>query len=459
VAINFDEVVAGPTPLALKARVEEVANGREAVKAGVIEGVGGRETPQQLMSTRLLHLPFWNAESYWIFLVRRAVFPYSPEPEIYLPPGTDLRLRLTAPLELPAGTPPAPETDTQEKVSQIDPALSEGLQSLPERSLTGKGQPSDVVNLAFLGSAQQIEHAFQAAGWTYGDSVSTWSVLREMRALSILNSYSHLPISNQWLSGKAPDFRLQKSFDSYQKREHIRFWSEASLQRDLWVSGAIRETSAAWSFHRLRFVHHVETDLDVEREKIVRDLTLAGCVANVYRLRRAPTPERLKNAAGDVLQTDGNVAVIQLRDCEAGPGEFLAPSATLPPRPRSRWTRFVRAQALSIHDLWRSNAIYASFDLSRMFIHSLRNRSLQNQLIREFEAQEQISPLRPPQAAGIRQKIEGEAGGSTRTLRPHRAASLLVDRIESGGLDKSQAGSADFVRSGGVSLLRLPRRN
>jgi hypothetical protein len=48
--------------------------------------------------------------------------------------------------------------------------------------------------------------------------------------------------------------------------------------------------------------------------------------------------------------------------------------------------RFVRTQALSIHDLWRCNAIYASFDFSRMFIHSLQNRSSQNRRIREYEA-------------------------------------------------------------------------
>jgi hypothetical protein len=52
-------------------------------------------------------------------------------------------------------------------------------------------------------------------------------------------------------------------------------------------------------------------------------------------------------------------------------------------------TRFVRAQALSIHDLWRSNAVYASFDLSRSFIHSLKSRALQNRRIREYQAQEQ----------------------------------------------------------------------
>jgi hypothetical protein len=120
----------------------------------------------------------------------------------------------------------------------------------------------------------------------------------------------------------------------------------------------------------------------------VRDLTLTGCVANVYRVQRTQAPERLKNAGGDTLRTDGRVAVVQLRDCEAAPNVFLTSSTAVPSRPRTKWARFVRTQALSIHDLWRSNAIYASFDVTRMFIHSLQNRSLQNRRIREYEAAE-----------------------------------------------------------------------
>jgi hypothetical protein len=243
VTIDLDQIAADPMQLRLNAQIEEVANGREAVKRGVIQGVGGKATPQAILSTRLLHLPFWNSEAYWIFLIRRGAFPFSPEPEIYLPPGTDLRLRLTAPLELPAEFLKARQEEDAENTrrdADLDPDLREKLLALPRRSLTRSGRPSDVVNLAFIGSPQKIEEAFAAAGWTYGDSVSTWSVLREMRALSSLNSYSHLPISNQWLSGKAPDIRLEKSFDSYQKREHIRIWNEDELEQNFWAGSVVR---------------------------------------------------------------------------------------------------------------------------------------------------------------------------------------------------------------------------
>lgn len=379
-------------------RVEEVANGREDVRKGVIKGVTERDTPQELMTTRLLHLPFWSPESYWIFLLRRAAFPYSPEPEIYLPPGTDLRLRLMAPLELPSGLPNVSQAETSQDEAPVDARITETLLSLPERSVTRKGRPSDMVNLAFLGSAEQIERAFQAAGWTYGDSVSTWSVLREMRALSSLDSYSHLPISRQWLAGQPSDLSLQKSFDSYQKREHIRFWNETALEPDLWVSGAIRETSATWSFRKRKFIHHVDPDLAAEREKVVRDLTLAGCVNNVYRVRRPEGPGPMKNSGGDTLWSDRTLAVIRMNDCDA-PDPFFTSSVTLSSRPRSRVSRFVRTQILSFHDLWRANVIYASFDLSRTFIQSLRDRSLQNRRIREYEASQRHTAALPSAGA------------------------------------------------------------
>ena len=374
VAIVFDRIMADPVTLNLQAQVQEVVNGREIVKGGVIQGVGGQQTPQSILSTRLLHLPFWNPEAYWIYLIRRGAFPFSPEPEIHLPPGTDLRLRLTAPLELPAEFLKARQEEDSKNTpndAELDPDLREKLLALPRRSLTRSGQPSDVVNLAFIGSPQKIKNAFEAAGWTYGDSVSTWSVLREMRAFSSLNSYSHLPISNQWLSGKGSDIRLQKSFDSYQKREHIRIWNQDDLGQNFWAGSVIRETSASWSIRTGRFIHHVQADIDAEREKVVRDLTLAGCVANVYRVPRAERPVLERSASGDALRTDGSLAVIELNDCEA---PAIAAGATLAWRPSSKVKRFVRAQALSIHDLWRSNVIYVSFDLSRTIIRSVRNR-------------------------------------------------------------------------------------
>jgi hypothetical protein len=390
VTIDFDKLVAGPQTFAIKAKVEEVANGRENVKAGVIKGVGGQATPQQIISTRLLHLPFWNTEAYWIFLLRRGAFPFSPEPETFLPAGTDLRLRLMAPVELPAEFVKTRQEENTQQGAEIDEDIREKLVALPAHSLTRSGRPSDVLNLAFIGSQEQIEAAFQAAGWTYADSVSAWSVLREMRAFSSLSSYAHLPISNQWLAGKPADIRLQKSLDSYQKRDHIRIWNENELAPDLWAASAIHETGASWSSRTGRFIHHVDSDIDAESERVVRDLTLAGCVADVHRVQRLEKPEPKINSSGDELWTDGGVEVLELADCENPAMTAIPASDEIARRPNSKIKRFVRAQVLSIHDIWRSNAIYASFDISRAVIRLLRQRRA-----REYETKVNIS-AKPP---------------------------------------------------------------
>ena len=147
IAINFDQLQASPESLSVDAQIEEVANGREHVKAGVIEGATAKDTPQRLMSLRLLHLPEWDPDDYWIFMLRRSVFPYSPEPETFLPTGTDLRLKLKAALQLPGGF----QSDEQNANDggTIDEDLRAKLLALPNRSMTGASKPSDPVNLAF----------------------------------------------------------------------------------------------------------------------------------------------------------------------------------------------------------------------------------------------------------------------------------------------------------------------
>lgn len=54
--------------------------------------------------------------------------------------------------------------------------------------------------------------------------------------------------------------------------------------------------------------------------------------------------------------------------------------------------RFVRTQALSIHDLWQSNAIYESFDISRTVIRTLKNRRVRRRQLEEEALRAQAVP-------------------------------------------------------------------
>jgi len=94
----FDRIVtADGIVLPIASQVMEVDNARERVRKGTIRGILATYTPQGRITDGLGHLPSLNPYSAPSLIVYR-LFTVLPEPEIYLPPGTDLRLRLNVPL-------------------------------------------------------------------------------------------------------------------------------------------------------------------------------------------------------------------------------------------------------------------------------------------------------------------------------------------------------------------------
>jgi len=75
--------------LSFTAEVVEVDNAREAVRHGVFRGIRATNAPQGRITSGLIHLPTFNPYTDAGLIVYRAV-TVLPEPEIYLPPGTDL---------------------------------------------------------------------------------------------------------------------------------------------------------------------------------------------------------------------------------------------------------------------------------------------------------------------------------------------------------------------------------
>ena len=82
----------------MSAEVEDVENAREQVKNGVIHGVLSSDTFQGRINSRLIHMPTLNPYSDLGLIVYKATFPIFPEPEIYYPVGTDIRLKLKTPV-------------------------------------------------------------------------------------------------------------------------------------------------------------------------------------------------------------------------------------------------------------------------------------------------------------------------------------------------------------------------
>jgi hypothetical protein len=368
-------------PITMHSRVLDVDNARESVKNGVIRGIRSTATPQNRFIFPLAHLLVWSPYSYWIPAASEALFPIASEPEIYFPVGTDLRLQLTAPL--PVATSISPALANKEFEESGTEALNRIVLSFTQRTSNAEGRAADVVNLVFIGSREQIERAFLTARWTNSDPLSVRSVMRGFHAVISLNSDPHLPMSSHLLDGKSSDSTWQKSLDSYSKRDHLRIWNrpETWEGQTIWLAASTAEEGASWSFRKERFVHHVVPDIDEEREKVVRDLSVAGCVEAAYNSPRPTTPASMVGSTGTELRTDGAVAVIQLRECQL-PVENTEAIFAVTTRPRSKFARLIRAQVLSLRNLWRENIVYDGVDIGRLTVSAIRTNRANNRALK-----------------------------------------------------------------------------
>jgi LssY C-terminus len=363
--------------VAFTARVQEVEDARENVRNGVIQGVRSTNTFQGTINSRLIHLPTWNPYSDPVLIAYKAVFPIFPEPEIYYPAGTDIRLRTTSEIALPAnasGHEPAHEEKLDaDQVEQL-------VDQLPVRATTTKHVNADLLNVVFRGSEQQVTAAFREAGWHSADTAGRRSWFRNFYALLNNSGYAEQPMMTFLLNGKPEDMNWQKNLNSYGRRDHLRVWrwsSGAGVDKgsadSVWVTSSTHDTSAVLSVKYEGFVHHIAPDIDDERATVIRDLNFAGCVKSVSYVSRPEMPTMTYNATGDVMHTDGFVAVVELQGCHPSEPELRFNSGGGRFRPGSYAFRYIRKEILTFRsDILRANIVYGAFDVGRMTFTALR---------------------------------------------------------------------------------------
>jgi hypothetical protein len=372
--LEFDQVLPdGTPPTDIHARVLEVGNARESVKKGVIHGIRATDTPQGRISSRLKHLPAWNPYSDMYLIVFKAAFPIFPEPEIYYGPGTDLKVELVSAVQASQNS---HSVSRREFVPENAAVLDEIALSEPERTYTREDKVADVVNLAFLGSRGQVEAAFHGANWVGSDHFSKRAFVHQFAAILNETSYVRAPMMPMLLGGKPPEMTFQKSLNSYSKRDHLRIWGgEQTLGgSQIWLGAATHDVGASLSLRHSRFVHNIEADVDQERSRVIRDLRLAGCVDSVFMARRPDVPHHTLNAAGNDVITDGELAMVRLKDCTSN--TETEPPHHIPSHPGTRPFRYVRNQILTFRsDIWRANIICGVYDLGRMMVTASRHPS------------------------------------------------------------------------------------
>ncbi len=301
-----------------------------------------------LLADPLIGAPIW--------CVKTVIAPPA-NPEIHFPAGTELILRLSAAVALPA-----PSADFRIPIESFSPddlnEIEQLVRNSRQRAQMG-GRPSDIVNLLFIGSRSQLDRAFHASGWAQAQRKSPTSLYRMYLAMAKRYGYPSAPMNALTLNGVPSAFVQQKSLDTVQKRHHIRVW-QYPQRTDVWLGAAAEDVG--FRFDLTHWTHSTDPDIDSERAKVVNDLAFVGCINAAGLLSRSSADLVQDPRAQFPILTDGNIAVVRLNDCldaRSMPGVVETPAA----HPRGRVARMLTTIR---DDLVRSNIFFTTWNTLKL---------------------------------------------------------------------------------------------
>ncbi|WP_368660901.1 LssY C-terminal domain-containing protein [Rothia sp. (in: high G+C Gram-positive bacteria)] len=189
------------------------------------------------------------------------------------------------------------------------------------RTRTADGLLGDPVNMALIGTEEQIHEAMLAAGWTRADDVTLASSWKIVVSTITRKSYAEAPVSPLKIFGKIQNFAYQKEVDGNpEKRHHVRFWKTPSGwqlpggERVDWLGAGTYDSGVGFSFFTLQVTHRIDAETDYERDYIVDEIQYAFPETEVDVLESFSTSYHARNGGGDAIITDGNLPVISLRN-------------------------------------------------------------------------------------------------------------------------------------------------
>jgi hypothetical protein len=190
------------------------------------------------------------------------------------------------------------------------------IDDVPTVTRTKDGAAGDPVNVALVGTRKEVMEALLAAGWDPADPITIRTSLRICKASLLRQSYRTAPVSDLFLYGRQQDlaFQLQEG-GSPRQRHHVRFWRAPERTEDdrpIWVGAATYDRKVGASKRTGQITHHIDPDVDAERDRVIRDLSVQ--LAHVYRVRGVGPTQKGRNGGFDRYFTDGDRVVGVLSD-------------------------------------------------------------------------------------------------------------------------------------------------
>lgn len=187
------------------------------------------------------------------------------------------------------------------------------------RARTGDGVLGDPVNLAVVGTREELRRAMRTAGWVEAHPITPATAWHTLTSTVLGRSYPAAPVSSLYVFGNRQDLAFQREIDGNpRKRHHVRFWKcppgwmlPGGLSVD-WVGAGTYDRSVGLSLFTFQITHKIADRTDEERDFIIATLEAADAVESVHVILNYSSGYHHRNGGGDAIRTDGHLPIIDL---------------------------------------------------------------------------------------------------------------------------------------------------
>src|SRR5579872_392038 len=196
--------------------------------------------------------------------------------------------------------------------------LSEMIKFLPPRTVDGQGREGDMLNLIFIAKKDDLEGAFERAGWVKTDKskpVIFWHLLRQR------NHYAKLPMATLYVFGRAQtySYAMPDPASIVARRHHLRIWKTDYQVNGtpIWVGAATHDVSIQIDIKKLRIFHRIDPQVDAERDFIAGNLADTRLVTNEEYLHCVDPVFKGQTTTGGTYYSDSRMLLVDLHQLKS----------------------------------------------------------------------------------------------------------------------------------------------
>jgi len=179
----------------------------------------------------------------------------------------------------------------------------------------GQGE-GDPINVALIGSGEDVISALTAGGWTFTEAITADSIRRMIGAAIADEPFLTAPVSALYLFGRKQDIALQRARSRIAQRNHMRLWLAPFRCEGfpVWVGQVSRDIGVKLTSKSPTLTTHViDPNVDESREYLLHSLLHQEAVRWFAFVRGVGAARRDRpryNLTDDPYFTDGMRAAI-----------------------------------------------------------------------------------------------------------------------------------------------------